>query len=248
MPQVQKSAFTLDLKGVRYCRASAFAGRPLNPLAGRGVLPGEWMVRAGDERPERVTRWPDLMNDVAALLPGSFTGMDSELAREFEARLTESSTLAFRVAYGVLRHREDAEDVAQEACVKAYRNFRHLRDRDRFRAWLVRMTWRLALDRQRSDRRRAARDLTPPVTERVNPTGLDDLVARERAEQLWQAIDALPEKLRVVVVLSGIEDHDVADVARLVDLPEGTVKSRLFLARQRLREQLQCTMNTPNRR
>jgi RNA polymerase sigma-70 factor, ECF subfamily len=188
------------------------------------------------------------MNDIAALLPGSLVGMDAELAREFEARLTESSTLAFRVAYGVLRHREDAEDVAQEAFVKAYRSFRHLRDRDRFRAWLVRMTWRLALDRQRTDRRRAARDRTPYVTERVNATGVDDLVARERAERLWQAIDALPEKLRVAVVSSGIEGQDIAGVARLLDLPEGTVKSRLFLARQRLREQLQCTMNTRNGR
>jgi RNA polymerase sigma-70 factor (ECF subfamily) len=110
------------------------------------------------------------------------------------------------------------------------------------------MTWRLALDRQRSDRRRAARDRTPYVTERVNPTGVDDLVARERAEQLWQVIDALPEKLRVAVVLSGIEGQDIAGVARLLDLPEGTVKSRLFLARQRLREQLQCSMSTRNGR
>src|ERR1044071_6393083 len=67
---------------------------------------------------------------------------DEDLEREFEARLLESSTLAFRVAYSVLRHREDAEDVAQEAFAKAYRSFRQLRDRERFRAWLVRMTWR----------------------------------------------------------------------------------------------------------
>src|SRR5690349_1380317 len=72
-----------------------------------------------------------------------------DLEREFERRLGESSRLAFRVAYGVLRHREDAEDVAQEAFAKAYRSFRALRDRDRFRAWLVRMTWRLAIDRLR---------------------------------------------------------------------------------------------------
>src|SRR6188508_809510 len=84
--------------------------------------------------------------------------VDQELAREFEARLVESSTLAVRVAYSVLRNREDAEDVAQEAFAKAYRSFIQLRDRDRFRAWLVRMTWRLAIDRWRSDRRRSARE------------------------------------------------------------------------------------------
>src|SRR6187397_3022617 len=80
------------------------------------------------------------------------------LALEFEARLADSSSLAFRVAFSVLRHRQDAEDVAQEAFARAYQRFRRLRDRDRFRAWLVRMTWRLALDRRRGDRRRLARE------------------------------------------------------------------------------------------
>src|SRR5258706_7166394 len=99
------------------------------------------------------------MHGVADRMSGGFAAVkDEALDREFEARLVESSTLAFRVAYGVLRHRQDAEDVAQEAFVKAYRRFRDLRDRERFRAWLVRMTWRLALDRQRRDRRRAARE------------------------------------------------------------------------------------------
>src|SRR5882762_9956511 len=98
------------------------------------------------------------MHELAARLANSSVGVDQELEREFEIRLVESSTLAFRVAYSVLRHREDAEDVAQEAFAKAYRTFRQLRDRDRFRAWLVRLTWRLAVDRQRVDRRRARRD------------------------------------------------------------------------------------------
>jgi len=173
-------------------------------------------------------------------------GLTGEIEREFETLLVESSTLAFRVAYGVLRHRQDAEDVAQDAFVKAYRSFRQLRDRTRFRAWLVRMTWRLALDRQRSNRRRAVRetaDASPaePATA-VQP--LDDLAARERAAELWAAIDALPDKLRVVIVLASIQEHDIGEVAQLLDLPDGTVKSRLFLARQRLKEQLQCSPTT----
>ena len=61
---------------------------------------------------------------------------------------------------------------------------------------------------------------------------------RARA-RLWAAIDTLPDKLRVAIVLANIEEHDIGDVARLLDLPEGTVKSRLFLARQRLKELLQ---------
>jgi len=179
------------------------------------------------------------MHEYTDRLAGRLTAVNAELEQEFETRLADSSTLAFRVAFSVLRHRQDAEEVAQEAFVKAYRHFSRLRDRDRFRAWLVRMTWRLAIDRRRSERRRAAReqdsDAAPP------DNAANDLIARERAALLWNAIDDLPEKLRVVIVLANMEEHDIADVARLLSVPEGTVKSRLFLARQRLKEQLQWT-------
>src|SRR6188472_3663471 len=105
------------------------------------------------------------MNEWASGFSGAFVTLDQDLEREFEDRLRESTTLAFRVAYGVLRHRQDAEDVAQEAFAKAYRSFSQLRDRDRFKAWLVRMTWRLAIDRWRSDRRRSVREQHVETTE-----------------------------------------------------------------------------------
>ena len=188
------------------------------------------------------------MHEHAERLAGSLVTADLELEREFESRLADSSKLAFRVAFGVLRQREDAEDVAQEAFAKAYRSFNQLRDRTRFRAWLVRMTWRLALDRQRANRRRLAREM--PVVDvdveagfQASLTGNEKtrahvLAARERAEHLWSAIDALPEKLRLVVVLAAIEGHDMHEVSALLGLPEGTVKSRLFQARKHLKERL----------
>jgi RNA polymerase sigma-70 factor (ECF subfamily) len=187
------------------------------------------------------------MHEHAERLAGSLVTADQQLEREFEARLADSSRLAFRVAFSVLRQREDAEDVAQEAFAKAYRSFNQLRDRSRFRAWLVRMTWRMALDRQRSNRRRLEREIpaereagTDRGYERDDQrtTPADVFAARERAEELWKAIEALPEKLRLVVVLAGIEGHDIHEVSALLDVPEGTVKSRLFLARKQLRERL----------
>lgn len=185
------------------------------------------------------------MHEHAERLAGSLVTADQQLERESEARLADSSRLAFRVAFSVLRQREDAEDVAQEAFAKAYRSFSQLRDRTRFRAWLVRMTWRMALDRQRANRRRMAREIPTGGeanggNERVDQrsTPADAAVARERAEELWKAIEALPEKFRLVVVLAGIEGHDMHEVSALLDVPEGTVKSRLFLARRQLRERL----------
>jgi RNA polymerase sigma-70 factor, ECF subfamily len=175
------------------------------------------------------------MHERADRLASTFVTVDEDLAREFEARLVESSTLAFRVAFSVLRQREDAEDVAQEAFAKAYRSFRQLRDRERFRAWLVRMTFRMAIDRQRANRRRFVRE---QAIEIARETTGDTVVEHERAEQLWRAIDALPEKLRLTIVLSGIQGHDIREVATLLDVPDGTVKSRLFLARKQLKDRL----------
>jgi RNA polymerase sigma-70 factor, ECF subfamily len=177
------------------------------------------------------------MSDLVDGYSGTLVTPQEDLAQEFEARLRDSGTLAFRVAYGVLRHREDAEDVAQEAFVKAHRSFGQLRDRERFRAWLVRATWRLALDRRRGDRRRVARE---EAIDRPIQTSTEQVAAAsERAAHLWRAIDALPDKLRIAIVLSGIEGHDAREVSMLLGIPEGTVRSRLFLARRALAERLQ---------
>ena len=172
---------------------------------------------------------------------------DDELQREFEDRLRESSALAVRVAFSVLRQRQDAEDVAQEAFARAYRRFAGLRSPSRFRAWIVRVTWRLAIDRWRSERRRSLREQAAGAA--VTDVDAEELVAAaRRAARLWDAIDALPQKLRLAIVLSAIEGHDVREVAELLGVPEGTVKSRLFLARKALAEKLQCLANDSTKR
>jgi RNA polymerase sigma-70 factor, ECF subfamily len=185
------------------------------------------------------------MHELAERLTGDLAGVERDLDREFEARLAETSTLAFRVAFSVLRHRQDAEDVAQDSFARAYRRFGSLRDRDRFKAWLVRMTWRLAIDHRRAQGRRAGYESAVDVPS-PSASVVDKAAGEQRAERLWQAIDALPEKLRLVVVLAAIEEHDVSHVAAMLRLPVGTVKSRLFLARRRLKEHLRC-LETPSR-
>ena len=179
------------------------------------------------------------MHETASRRLETLVTLDADLEQEFADRLRESSTLAVRVAYSVVRQRQDAEEVAQEAFTKAYRQFSQLRDRNSFRAWLVRMTWRLAIDRWRSDRRRSVREQAA-MPETTGPTTDGIAAASERAERLWRAIDDLPDKLREAIVLSAIEGYDVREVALLLGVPEGTVKSRLFLARKGLAQRLQC--------
>jgi RNA polymerase sigma-70 factor (ECF subfamily) len=176
------------------------------------------------------------MNDWVARWPDRLVKSVPDLDRDFEERVGDSSRLAFGIAYGVLRNREDAEEIAQEAFARAFRRIGQLRDRQRFRAWLSRMTWRLAIDRWRADRRRQAREQV--ALDVWHPSAEAVAVARERARHVWIAIDGLPEKQRIVMVLSAIEGHDTREVAALLGIPEGTVRSRLFMGRRQLAERL----------
>jgi len=167
-------------------------------------------------------------------------GQRVRLHREFEARLAECGPLAFRIAQGVLRNVADAEDVAQEALLRAYHKFEQLEDVTRFRAWLVRITFRLALDRWRSARRRERRETEWSLPEqRPAPPSAEEIsVTNEFQARLERALEELPEKFRMVLLLAAIQGYSLEEVAGMLEIPMGTVKSRLFLARKQLAEKL----------
>ena len=160
---------------------------------------------------------------------------DASLDSEFEERLRDSSGLAFSIAYSVLRNRADAEEVAQDAFARAFRTFGQLRDRERFRSWLTRMTWRLAIDRWRIDRRRTAREDATANEPRTAHTE-DDAIARERSTHVWVAIDRLPENCGSWSSSSAIEGTTRAKSPRCSTFLKGP-SSRLFGA-QNLAENL----------
>lgn len=168
---------------------------------------------------------------------------DVSLEREFHERLVECAPLAFRVALSVLRDRAEAEDVAQESLLRAYRNFHRLRDRATFRSWLVRIAWRGAIDYRRA-RKRRERYEEDVAQDNVRQSASIAQNAEELAtgnefeRRLNEELDSLPEKLRIVMVMAAIEGYDTREVAVLLGLPESTVKSRLRLARERLAKRL----------
>jgi RNA polymerase sigma-70 factor (ECF subfamily) len=175
------------------------------------------------------------------------TAAAAAIRREFEERLAECGPLAFRVARGVLRNNADAEDVAQEAVLRAYRRFERLRDRSRFRSWLVRITFRLALDRARSSNRREHRE-TQWARQRP-PDTIEDLAASSEFQAcLDRAVAELSPKRRLVLLLAAMEEHPLEEVAQMLGLPIGTVKSRLFAAKKQLAEKLQCYVKNSNPR
>jgi RNA polymerase sigma-70 factor (ECF subfamily) len=170
----------------------------------------------------------------------------ASLRREFEERLAECGPLAYRVARGVLRNSADAEDVAQEALLRAYRRFERLRDRSRFRAWLVRIAFRLAIDRVRASKRRETRETLWPQQAPLAST--EEVAATNEFQgHLDRAMDELPDKHRLVVLLAAMEGHSLEEVAEMTGVPLGTVKSRLFFARKLLAEKLRCYVKTTER-
>ncbi len=159
---------------------------------------------------------------------------------EFEERLAECGPLAYRIAQGVLRNAADAEDVAQEALLKAFRSFHRLREPRKFRAWLVRITFRMALDRRRSAQRREKRETEWAMPElRPSPQTAETLAASSEFRlRLERAMEELPKKLRLVLLLSAMQGYTLEEVSAMLGIPMGTVKSRLFFARKQLAEKL----------
>src|SRR5260370_11729353 len=170
----------------------------------------------------------------------------ADTRREFEDRLAECGPLAYRVARGVLRNTAEAEDVAQEALLRAYRQFERLRDRNRFRAWLVRIAFRLALDQLRSGRRRELRDTlwSQPQHQPPAATAEDLAASNEFQADLENALAELPEKLRLVLLLAAMEGHTIEEIASMLGISTGTVKSRIYYARRQLADNLRCHANT----
>jgi len=192
------------------------------------------------------------MQELVLIQPSGTLGKESareaaqaDATREFAARLAECGPLAYRVARGVLRNSADAEDVAQEALLRAYRSFDRLRDRNRFCAWLVRISFRLALDRLRSAKRREQRDVlwSQPAHQPPAATAEDLAASSEFQAHLDRALEELPEKLRLVLLLAAMEGHTIDEIAALLGIPAGTVKSRIFVARKQLAEKLRCHVN-----
>lgn len=164
-------------------------------------------------------------------------GPEADLA-DFERLLRETHRTVYQVAYSVLANSADAEEVTQEAFLRAYQKFSSLRQPQKFRAWVARMSWRLALNRRRADSRALRRDSAWLAGQAAVNDPEAQAAGREFAFHLRQEIARLPEKLRSVLLLSAIEGLDAHAVAGILEIPEGTVRSRLYLARQHLLKNL----------
>ncbi|HEY6945110.1 MAG TPA: RNA polymerase sigma factor, partial [Candidatus Acidoferrum sp.] len=158
----------------------------------------------------------------------------------FAERVAENQGRVFQIAYSVLGNSADAEDVAQEAFLRAFRKLESLREAEKFRGWVNRIVFRLALNRKRGYRRRLARDAAWQNVE--SPAMVDGVKEAEQQvmlDRLRIEIERLPKKLRRALQLSLGEEMEATDVGAVLGIPAGTVRSRVHAARKLLLEVMQ---------
>ena len=166
----------------------------------------------------------------------------SETTLALETVVRTHARLVFRVAYSVLRNREDAEDTAQETYIRLMRQ--DLRKIEDPRLWLARVAWRIAVDRVRKHPTQSldAGDQYHEIADDA-PRADETMLEAELQGQVEKMIDSLPTALREAVRLSTVDGMTSADVAEVLGIPEGTVRTRQSRARQMLREKLMSYMD-----
>jgi RNA polymerase sigma-70 factor, ECF subfamily len=180
--------------------------------------------------------WQAILTDASPMDEAS----NHELDRELEALVRLHARLVYRISYLLLRNHHDAEDATQETFVRVWRH------RDRLpavldqKAWLARIAWRVALDRRKKGDDISLTDAAEAVFNLYAAGESAEKIASDKqmAVLLDQVIATLPGKLREPMLLSLNQELTNAEISRVLSIPETSVRTRLFRARQILRQKL----------
>ena len=150
---------------------------------------------------------------------------------------------AYALALRLLRNPDEANDMAQEAFIRAWQALPRFRGQSRFGTWLYRIVYNLSLNRQDALRRQGPRVADGEAVAAALPAREGDPVrtaeAGELREWLWQQVDLLPERYRAVLVLYYLRELSYDEIAEILELPLGTVKTHLFRAKAELKQRLE---------
>ena len=145
----------------------------------------------------------------------------------------------YHLAYRTLHDVEEARDVAQEAFFKAFRSLRTFKPGAKFSTWIFAITYHACCDRLNRSKRYTGQEL--PERADATPGPEQQVIALDETQRLRTAIDCLPEKYRAVITLYHLQGRQYEEIAQVLGLPMGTVKTHLFRAKEQLRRLL-CGM------
>jgi RNA polymerase sigma-70 factor, ECF subfamily len=157
------------------------------------------------------------------------------------------SNSIYQLGYRMLGNRHEAEDIAQEAFIRAYVNIKSFNQDLKFSTWLFRIATNLCIDRIRKKKPDYYLDAEVSGTDGLtmysqlasdSPLPEKELESLELQESVQKEILKLPEKYRSVIVLKYIEELSLNEISEILDLPLGTVKTRIHRGREALRQQL----------
>lgn len=170
----------------------------------------------------------------------------------FEELFDRYRTMTYRFAYQMVGRRDDAEDIVQEAFVRAYQNLHRYRDEAKFTTWLLRIVTNLCTDESRKYQRRTALEQQEAagaldwmtIGEAENP--VDNLEDERRKLALRKAMNALPAHHRTMIVLRDIEEKEYPEIAGILGCTVGGAKLRVLRARRALRDRIAPLLNEGN--
>ncbi len=164
--------------------------------------------------------------------------------RAFEQLFDRHRSLVYRFAYQMTSRRDDAEDVVQEAFVRAYQNLHRYRDEAKFTTWLLRIVTNLCTDQARMSQRRSALEQQEAagaldwMTNGDIEDPVNNLEADRRKIALRKALNALPMHHKSVIILRDIEEREYPDMAAILGCTDGGAKLRVLRARRALKERI----------
>jgi RNA polymerase sigma-70 factor (ECF subfamily) len=172
--------------------------------------------------------------------------------RAFKLLVERYQRKVYGAAYGIVKDREEALDIAQDAFVKVHKYLDHFKGDSSFYTWLYRITVNLAIDRLRSRGKGESVEYDETVrheedagaeggvrSSRLGTNPQKSALRRELAEKIEEALTQIPEKHREILLLREVEGMSYEDLAKVLKIPKGTVMSRLFHARAKMQRILE---------
>jgi len=167
--------------------------------------------------------------------------------KAFKDLVDRHKSSVFHIVFRIVRDREIANDLVQETFMKAFSSLKSYRSEYRFSTWLYKIAANSSIDHLRKRRIRAL-SLDNPIQTEDGQVGIEvadyshhperEMVRQEQAVSINEAIESLPDKYRRVIIARHREEKSYEDIARELKVPVGTVKARIFRARELLKKRL----------